>query len=309
MRYTAILLGTTLAAAIAYFALALALFPARIEAEYWVREMLVIKRNIVKQYDGRKKIIIASGSNSLFGIDTKQLTEEFHIPVINYGLHAGLPLQTILAEAAAAAEKGDTVILPLESGYYCMSTDVPTNWHVRNTIAWDLEKWEDWPIAKRIKAVAMTDARIVLEMVQARLQERFHARGNRQSPGGIGRRKDSGQIRIGTRAHIFCILGVSFGSTRQYEKDRWHQGFWHSDSRRQKDRHLPRKPAGACVIHRSDGQLGGRGVFCKHALCCDEPDRSGKVEGGIRSIHSRAVEAGACAGCEISTRSSKGVVL
>lgn len=173
MRYTAILLGTTLAAAIAYFALALALFPARIEAEYWVREMLVIKRNIVKQYDGRKKIIIASGSNSLFGIDTKQLTEEFHIPVINYGLHAGLPLQTILAEAAAAAEKGDTVILPLESGYYCMSTDVPTNWHVRNTIAWDLEKWEDWPIAKRIKAVAMTDARIVLEMVQARLQGGF----------------------------------------------------------------------------------------------------------------------------------------
>lgn len=173
MRYTSVLLGTTLAAAITYFALALALFPARIKAEYWVREMLVIKRNIVKQYAGRKKIIIASGSNSLFSIDTNQLTKEFHIPVINYGLHAGLPLQVILGEAAKAAERGDTIIMPLESGFYCRDPVEPNSWEVRNTIAWDVDKWEEWSIAKRIRSIVTTDARIVLEMVQARLQERF----------------------------------------------------------------------------------------------------------------------------------------
>ncbi len=169
MRYLAILIASALSAAGLFFALALALAPAPIAAEYWVREMIVIKRHLVRRYLGQPKILIASGSSTLFDIDTNQLADEFGIPVINLGLHAELPLQTILGEAGAAAEKGDTIILPLEPTYYCMKQ--PTGWQVRNAIAWDRDRWNAWSILDRIQAVALLSPTLIFELAQARRRE------------------------------------------------------------------------------------------------------------------------------------------
>jgi len=171
MKYIAVFFITLLASSVAYFSIALALTPAPIEAEYWVREMIVIKRNIVKQFSGKEKVIVVSGSNALFGIDAKQLSDELHTPVINFGLHAGLPLSVILSEAESNSEKGDVVILPLESSYYCIKE--PTSWQVRNIIAWDREQWENRTIFNRIKALRMFNATFILELAQAEVREKL----------------------------------------------------------------------------------------------------------------------------------------
>jgi hypothetical protein len=172
MRFLTVFLATTAVTAIAYFALALALAPAPIAAEYWIREMIVIKRDIAKHYAGQQKIIIASGSSTLFSIDAQQLGNELHIPVINYGLHAGLSLQTILGEAEAAAEPGDTILLPLEDTYYCTSMQ-PSSWQIRNSIAWDQTQWASWTVSERIQAIRQFNATLLPELVQARLRQAF----------------------------------------------------------------------------------------------------------------------------------------
>ena len=171
MKYIATFLFGVIASAIVYYSLVLALSPAPISAEYWVREMIVVKRNIARSYAGHKKIIIASGSNSLFGIDTKFLTKELGMPVINFGLHAGLPLKTILDEAEFSAQAGDTVILPLESIYYC--EDGMTEWQLRNAIAWDPKQWNDLTLVEKIRGISIMGPFFLIEQVKARLIKKF----------------------------------------------------------------------------------------------------------------------------------------
>ena len=171
MRYLTVLVVSSASAAGIFFSLALALAPAPIAAEYFVREMIVIKRHIAQKHMGQRKIVIASGSVALFSIDTQQLSNDLAIPVINFGLHSLLPLKTILAEAEAAAEKGDAVILSLEPNLYCVKE--PTNWQVRNAIAWDRGRWEAWSIWNRIQGIALFPPSFIFELFQARMHETF----------------------------------------------------------------------------------------------------------------------------------------
>ena len=166
MRYLGIVLLSCGLAAAAYFALAIALPPAPIAAEYWVREMIVVKRSIAREHAGRRKLIVASGSATLFGVDTAQLGRELGLPAINLGLHAAMSLERILGEAAHAAAPGDAVILALEPEYYCARG--PTAWQARNAIAWDHEQWSAWSTRERIEATAVLGPAALIEIAAAK---------------------------------------------------------------------------------------------------------------------------------------------
>lgn len=62
----------------------------------------------------RPKIILAGGSNLAFGINSKKLQDEFDVPVVNLGLHAGLGLQFIINELKTLIKKEDVIILSIE---------------------------------------------------------------------------------------------------------------------------------------------------------------------------------------------------
>lgn len=171
MRYIATVFASTIAAIVLYFGLVLALAPAPIAAEYWVREMLVVKRDIARRHDGMPKVLIASGSSTLFNIDTKQLTDALGIPFVNFGLHAALPLATLLEETQAVANRGDTIILPLEPLYYCVRE--PTSWQVRNMIAWQHDRWAALDLEQRVRGVALLGPGVLVELLVAQLQRQF----------------------------------------------------------------------------------------------------------------------------------------
>ncbi|WP_405731891.1 hypothetical protein [Anaerovibrio slackiae] len=63
------------------------------------------------------KIVLLSGSNTLFGIDAESMEQDLGIPVVNMGLHAGLG-EYIFAVCKPLLQPGDVVILPLEYEYY-----------------------------------------------------------------------------------------------------------------------------------------------------------------------------------------------
>lgn len=60
------------------------------------------------------KIIFAGGSNLAFGINSQMIEEEFHLPVVNLGLHGGLGASFILEELRHAVKPGDRVFVSLE---------------------------------------------------------------------------------------------------------------------------------------------------------------------------------------------------
>ncbi len=59
-------------------------------------------------------LILAGGSNLVFGVDSEQLEKHLHIPVANLGLRAHLGLNFILNEVKHVAKRGDVVLLSLE---------------------------------------------------------------------------------------------------------------------------------------------------------------------------------------------------
>ena len=146
-----------------------------VAAEYWVRELLVIKQSIARQHTGKKKIIIASGSSTLFSIDTEQMSTALGLPVINLGLMGGMPLSRILSEASRAAEAKDTILLALEPDYYCREKNTGFDeWVLRNAIAWDRESWRNLTATEQLLAIKKLGFRFPLEILHTQFDVIFN---------------------------------------------------------------------------------------------------------------------------------------
>lgn len=145
--------------------------PAAIRAEYWVGELMVVKREIVRSYHGQRKILFVSGSSSMFDIDTLALTRNLGLPVLNLGLHMSLPLSEILSMGSDAAESGDVVILPLKPHYFCEGG--LTTWQIRNQIAWDRDRWIALGPLDKLKAAGKAGPMLPLEIALARTEQAF----------------------------------------------------------------------------------------------------------------------------------------
>ena len=175
MRYLYFLIGSFFISALIYCSLVLFLYPAPVMAEYWIREMMVIKRVLAAPYIGQKKIIVAAGSNALFSIDTNMIAKALDRPALNFGLTAGLPLTSILQEVDRVAEKGDIVILPLEPDYYCREDDkYYKEWQYRNAVAWYPELWKTISAQEHLSAFLYLNPMFPLEMLTARVAEKIN---------------------------------------------------------------------------------------------------------------------------------------
>lgn len=173
MKFISSFFVSAILACVAFYATVFLLIDAPIKAEYWVSEMITIKKELVKEYTGKRKIIVGGGSSTLFGIDAKQASESLNMPVINFGLHAGLPLQKILQELGAVVEYGDLLILPLEPKYYECNTKL-TSWQVTNIIAWDHSVWKEMNILEKLKFVTLVSPTILGQMFVADILKKFH---------------------------------------------------------------------------------------------------------------------------------------
>ncbi|MGQ0684164.1 hypothetical protein [Bradyrhizobium sp.] len=103
-------------------------------AEHWLFDVYSIKEHRARQ-SASPKLVIASGSNALFGMDSELLERLLGKPVVNMAGHAGLPIDFHAEKALTIAAAGDTVVMPLEFGYYA-SEPKPTSWEVANLASW-----------------------------------------------------------------------------------------------------------------------------------------------------------------------------
>jgi hypothetical protein len=64
------------------------------------------------------KIVLAGGSNLAFGIDSMEIQNKFHIPVVNMGLHAGIGLGRILDDISPFLNSGDILLIVPEYDFF-----------------------------------------------------------------------------------------------------------------------------------------------------------------------------------------------
>lgn len=83
---------------------------------------LIDKQERLKTLKG-KRIIIVGGSNAFFGIDSKLISEQLHIEVVNMGLFAGFGLDFMLQQLQGNLKNDDIVLFSIE--YLLMSKPNP----------------------------------------------------------------------------------------------------------------------------------------------------------------------------------------
>lgn len=96
--------------------LVMASMGARSPQEKYLNDWLELKDAAARTQE-EPKILFVSGSNTLFGVDTAELSEQLGRPVINYGAHAALN-RYLFYRAEQVLQSGDVVVLPMEYTYY-----------------------------------------------------------------------------------------------------------------------------------------------------------------------------------------------
>jgi hypothetical protein len=172
MKFIQIFFASAVAACLTYFVAVLILIDAPIPTEYWVGEMITIKKALAKEYSGKTKLIIAGGSSTLFGIDAEHVSKQLDFPVINFGLHAGLRLEKILQEVSFVVEPGDFLVLPLEPPYYDCHEKLSA-WHVENIIGWDHDVFQKKSYAEKAEFVTLVPPSTFGLMIVADIQRKF----------------------------------------------------------------------------------------------------------------------------------------
>lgn len=76
-----------------------------------------IKHEIAAQHQ-QAKIIVIGGSSTNLGFDSETFEELSGIPTVNFAIDASIPLRVYFQIAKENSNKGDTIILILEEGYY-----------------------------------------------------------------------------------------------------------------------------------------------------------------------------------------------
>lgn len=88
-----------------------------LEPARWVHEALTLKARIAAETH-KPQILVAAGSNALFGTSAKTIKERYGIPATNLAIHAGLGRAYILDYTKKLVKPGDLVVLPLEYELY-----------------------------------------------------------------------------------------------------------------------------------------------------------------------------------------------
>ncbi|MGX3011679.1 hypothetical protein ACWIUD_09010 [Helicobacter sp. 23-1044] len=149
-KYIATFFITSIGVIIAYFAMlvcAVKIFslPILANAEIWLKNTYKIKDYINATPTQKRRLIIISDSNSLFGFNSALIDVKTKYKPINYATHGGLPINYHIDKIIDSAKDGDIVLMPLAFGYYTRGAPKDDLWYIQNMETWgDYDKYIDF---------------------------------------------------------------------------------------------------------------------------------------------------------------------
>jgi len=142
---------TVLLLAVAYLLVFRLSIGSYTKSEWWVREIYQYKEYIASNIK-QPKIIIASGSNSLFGINSGLLEKVTGYPVANLAVHGALDIDFLYYKLLDHVNEGDIVVMPIEFGMYVRDFD--NEWFSNNMISWGYDDFlEKLPVKDKFMFV------------------------------------------------------------------------------------------------------------------------------------------------------------
>lgn len=123
---------------------------AHVPAEYWIYETQIVKRDLLAQHRGKKKILFVGGSSTFFGIDAERIEQSLGIHTLNLGVSIGRPVAVMVNEIAPYLQLGDIVIFPLEYEQYRSETTY-TEWFTNQMMAWDPDYFWQLNVAEKVR--------------------------------------------------------------------------------------------------------------------------------------------------------------
>lgn len=138
----------------------------------------LVKHDKALRIGSQPKIILLSGSNALFGIDSARLEQLTGMPVLNLAVHVSLDIDYLYFKMQQYTAAGDIVVMPLEYNHY--SRPGYSDWFVHNMMVWQPDFFTRLPLPDQIKFIANVDAARLLQGVRGRWHN-----GRYQSPEGI----------------------------------------------------------------------------------------------------------------------------
>lgn len=130
-------------------------------AEWWLKNTIE-KKEILSDSTPGPRIVIISGSNSLFGISGDVIEKKTGMKVVNLALHASLDIDYLAYILRRNIRSGDIVIAPLEYEYY-RRDGTPTTWFVTNMLGWGGEYVKSLNIYDLVRLITFTNKDRVIE--------------------------------------------------------------------------------------------------------------------------------------------------
>lgn len=127
----------------------------------WIKNIYDLKSNYANSIKGNK-ILIASGSNGLFGIRAKDIEDQTGIPTVNFATHAGLQIDYLIYRTKEVAKSGDIIIMPLEYDHYLYEGDISKE-KVFHTLTWDKAYYRKLPLSTKLEYIFHVSARDYLK--------------------------------------------------------------------------------------------------------------------------------------------------
>ena len=92
-------------------------------ADWWLRDIITLRRMLYADITRAlppeaSKTVIVAGSGTLFGVQGGEIAKATGTETLDFGLHAGLDIDLLMASASPNIDANDRVILPLEFGIY-----------------------------------------------------------------------------------------------------------------------------------------------------------------------------------------------
>ena len=115
----------------------------------WVYELDALKSNYARSIE-QPKLLLVSGSNTLYGISCEAIEQQLNFPCVNTALTQELGLDYILSHARRLAKPGDTILLPLEYQLY-LANGTPSELSIDYVFAYDTDYLKSANLSTQIR--------------------------------------------------------------------------------------------------------------------------------------------------------------
>lgn len=108
-------------------------------AEVWLKDVYAVKDRLNSKPTELRRVLIFGGSNVLFGFNGAMIEANTPYAFINYGTHAGLPINYQVDKILHTARSGDIVFYSPVFRAFFATEPYEDYWYIQNMMSWDKE--------------------------------------------------------------------------------------------------------------------------------------------------------------------------